>query len=419
MKRTLPQLLYRSIAALLCLLGLIGTFNAYAPGRQFTLFANWSALLCLLVWLMLIIRPAGFACLQGMAAMCSMTTIIFSHFVLPVYSPSAHTAYQQQVDIIIRTVIPLLMLGDFLLLRTKSPLPRYAPLLWCIFPIAYFVLALQLPVLNQTLSPLLPKYPYFFLNPNGGWILRAKQGYAGVYLNAAAILAVYLLAGAMLRGAYERRPSGLICYRLLALMLCLYGQLGAFGVLSGRLNPGSASYFTHLSNCLCCITWVLLIWKPTGFARLHGFAAQAILLTMFVYHALLSHFDFRINSIAQFNDHVVHTFVPLLMVTDYLFLRRRAKLRWYTPFLWTLAPLGYCLYIHLMPLLKSTIYPSGVRYPYFFVDPSKGWLLPAPQGTVGLLLNYALIACMYIIAGYGMCGVHQAVTRLKRKKQAA
>lgn len=204
-------------------------------------------------------------------------------------------------------------------------------------------------------------------------------------------------------------------YRLLAAALCLYGQLGAFGVINGRVtNWDAACFFTNLSNILCLVTWVVLIIRPNGFAKLHGMAAQAILLTMVVFHAVLTSFNFTIVTRAQFNNHVVHTFVPLLMIIDFLFLRRRSKLRWYAPLIWTAAPLAYGVFALLMPTLERQFFRGMTRYPYFFLNPSQSWFLRAPQGYEGVLLNCGVLLVAYIAAGYAMYGVYMLVRRLHK-----
>ena len=419
MKHSLPLTIFRLIAAVLCAGALIAAFDLFSTGQQVCLFANWSCLLSLITWLLLLWKPRRFAMLQGMAVMCGLLTMILFNFALPLYTAMTRNASQRIVDMLIRTIIPLLMLGDFLIANPHRKLPKHAPLLWTLFPIGWYLLSLLLPTLSEHVWSALPRYPYFFLVPGSRWILPSPQGYPGVLLNVSAILIVYVIAGYMVHGAYHRRMYGLSCYRLLGAMLCLYGQLGSFGILSGRINWDAACYFTNLSNILCLITWLLLLWKPTGFARLHGLTAQAILLTMIVYHSLLSGFDFRLQTIAQFNNHTVHTFVPLLMVADFLFLRRRAKMHWYTPFVWVLAPVVYLGFVLLMPSLEANYFPGMTRYPYFFVNPMSGWLLPAPQGSTGLFLNCIVIAIAYIGAGYIMSGLHTLVGRIRQVKRAA
>ena len=419
MKRSLPLTIFRILAVVLCAGALIGAFDLFSVGRQVCLFANWSCLLSLITWLLLAWKPERFASLQGMATMCGLLTMILFHFALPLYTAMPRNNYQRIVDTLIRTIIPMLMAADFLLLRPRGKLRKHAPLLWTLFPIGWFLLSLMLPMLSKHVWSALPEYPYFFLTPGSRWILPSPQGYLGVLLNAAAILVVYVVAGYMVHGAYRRQLYGLSCYRLLAALLCLYGQLVSFGILSGRFNGDAACYFTNLSNILCLVTWLLLLWKPTGFGRLHGLTAQAILLTMIVYHTVLSGFDFRLHSISQFNNHTVHTFVPLLMVTDFLFLRRRVRMRWYTPFVWVLAPVVYLGFVLLMPTLEASLFPGMTKYPYFFVNPMSGWLLPAPQGSIGVFANCLVIAAAYIGTGYIMSGLHALVGRVKHGKMAA
>lgn len=204
-------------------------------------------------------------------------------------------------------------------------------------------------------------------------------------------------------------------YRIAAAALCLYGVLGTLGLIAGSaVNWDALSFFTTQSNILCLVTWVLLIIRPRGFARLHGLTAQAILLTMVVYHAVLTSFDFTIATRAQFNNHVIHTFVPLLMIVDFLFLRRRSRLRPTAPLTWTAAPLVYMGFALVLPVLEAHVFPGMTRYPYFFLNPHQGWFLSAPQGYAGVFLNCAVIFAAYVIAGYVMYGVYTLMCRLRR-----
>lgn len=414
MKSRFLRTLFRGVAVVLCLAGIICTMCAFPVGRQLCLFGNWSCVLGMVVWLLLLWKPQGFARLQGMAAMCGMLTMIMFHFVLPLYSAASRSASQRTAEMLTRTVIPLLMMGDYLFFRPRARQGRHTPLLWTIPPIAYFLFTFALPAL-QTVFPRLPKHPYFLLSPAAGWILPSQQGYQGVWLNGIAILIVYVMAGYMLLAAHERRKSALTLFRLLAAMLCLYGQLNSFALLDKRpaVNWDALCYFTNLSNILCLVTWVLLLRKPEGFIRLHGMAAQAILLTMVVYHSLLSGFDFRLNTVSQFNNHVVHTFVPLMMVADFLFLRKREPISEYSPFIWVMAPVVYLGFVMLMPVLEKNVFPGMTKYPYFFVNPGSGWLLPSPQGTAGIVLNCMVIAVAYITAGFGMYGAYTWVCKKK------
>ena len=90
-------------------------------------------------------------------------------------------------NLLVHTIAPLLMAGEWLLFRGERLEWRY-PLVWTVFPLTYVAVTLAVGktglVFPYTGSP----YPYFFLNVD-------SLGWAGVLRYAAALSAAHLALG--------------------------------------------------------------------------------------------------------------------------------------------------------------------------------------------------------------------------------
>ena len=119
-------------------------------------------------------------------------------------------------------------------------------------------------------------------------------------------------------------------YRCVAALMCLAGLAIQFGVLQGQFNAYLLNYFTVLSNIVCLIVWILLMMKPRLSPLWQGVAAQGILLTMTVYHFMLSG-QFTMGdggmNLFQIANIPLHYVCPTLMIIDLLFLAERQTMR--------------------------------------------------------------------------------------------
>lgn len=113
-------------------------------------------------------------------------------------------------------------------------------------------------------------------------------------------------------------------YRLLAALLCLIGLGIQFGLQEGRFDAYLLNYFTVQSNLVCLALWVALVIRPTLSPTVRGVAAQGILLTMTVFHFLLSGGSFVMGdsglNLFQIANLLLHYVCPTLMILDFLLL---------------------------------------------------------------------------------------------------
>ena len=207
-------------------------------------------------------------------------------------------------------------------------------------------------------------------------------------------------------------------YRVIAALMCLIGLGIQFGVLEGRVDAYLLNYFTVLSNIVCLVVWVALIARPRLSPLIHGVAAQGILLTMAVYHFMLSGLftmgDGGLN-LFQVANILLHYVCPTLMILDLLLLAERQPLRLSAPWIWTAFPILYLVYVFIRGATGIPIAPGGgSAYPYFFLDPGAAGLTGNPQGFGGVAIWVAILYTAYVAVGYGMCALYLLCGRLRK-----
>lgn len=99
--------------------------------------------------------------------------------------------WQRVADELLHYAVPAAALAHWLWYRPSSPLPARQPLVWALYPAAYFAYAL---VRGEWLG----QYPYPFVDV-------AALGYPRVFANAGALLLAYIAVGALLRWQASRR----------------------------------------------------------------------------------------------------------------------------------------------------------------------------------------------------------------------
>jgi hypothetical protein len=89
-------------------------------------------------------------------------------------------------------------------------------------------------------------------------------------------------------------------------------------------------------------------------------------------------------------DILLHDVVPLMFVSGWLFLFRKARLPWKDVLLWLVYPLAYFCFALIRGALTG-------RYPYSFIDAGKlGY--SAALGNAAVLLLAFVIVCLVIAA---------------------
>lgn len=99
--------------------------------------------------------------------------------------------WQWVADNLLHYAVPIVALAHWLWFPPQVRLPKRAPLLWALYPVAYLAYAL---VRGEWIDA----YPYPFIDV-------PSLGYPRVLVNAAGLMLVFLAAGALLRLAARRR----------------------------------------------------------------------------------------------------------------------------------------------------------------------------------------------------------------------
>lgn len=211
-------------------------------------------------------------------------------------------------------------------------------------------------------------------------------------------------------------------YRAVAAFLCLIGLGIQFGVHQGQFSAYLLNYFTVQSNIVCLLVWIALLVKPRLSPVIHGIAAQAILLTMTVYHFMLSGL-FTMGdggmSLFQLANILLHYVCPTLMIADLLLLAQRQPLKASAPWFWAIFPVVYLVFVFLRGATGIPISPDGgSAYPYFFLDPGAAGITGNPQGFGGVAIWVVALFTAYVLAGYAMRALYLLAGRLLKRQTA-
>lgn len=158
--------------------------------RYFTTLSNLLAVgypLCVLTK-----RDRDWCALRGLAMLALTVTAVVYHAVLAaVFGPYVPFTLEWVGNILVHTVTPALMVGEWLIFRGDKPLNRYHPLIWVLFPAAYFVMLVGFAKLGICMPNSATPYPYPFLDVwSLGWgiVLRNVAGLAVCFLGLGYIL---------------------------------------------------------------------------------------------------------------------------------------------------------------------------------------------------------------------------------------
>jgi len=119
----------------------------------------------------------------GSATTAILLVGIAYHFLLrQVWQPQG---LQLQADIVLHYVVPILTFAYWLVFPPQAKLTIFAPLLWCLYPLAYVVYAF-------VRGELLGIYPYYFIDVS-------SLGYGKAFLNALGLLIAFVVLGFVVR----------------------------------------------------------------------------------------------------------------------------------------------------------------------------------------------------------------------------
>ncbi|MFC3931288.1 Pr6Pr family membrane protein [Streptococcus dentapri] len=170
-------------------------------------------------------------------------------------------------------------------------------------------------------------------------------------------------------------------------------------------GPGMLLYYTVISNIIVFASFFYYVYaeKQLGninhnqrLLRLKGAVTMAITLTILVYHFVLAP---KVSTANYWNvrNFLVHYIAPLGMIIDTLIFDRKDSYRLGDPLLWTLLPIGYCIWALLNGLFFKWPIPgtSSSPFPYFFLDLNQyDW---STVGTYILVITLFYLLLCYIL----------------------
>lgn len=202
-----------------------------------------------------------------------------------------------------------------------------------------------------------------------------------------------------------------ILYRIFFLLICGYGLYLHSGISQGTFDKKIFFYYTILSNLICFIYIFLCLiknilqfnnWDPNGIhvilPKLKGAITLYITITFLVYHFVLVPSTSTINtSYEMFGlpDLIVHYFVPILMIFDWILFDKKNVFTNKDPILWLILPYFYLIFLLIRGCIGGPLTSTGSKYPYFFLDIDKLGLLKV--FTFILLLSVVALLVGYII----------------------
>lgn len=188
-----------------------------------------------------------------------------------------------------------------------------------------------------------------------------------------------------------------------------------------HLNLSILKYYTMLSNLLCflyfgaALVYGIAVIRRLGgrggavlLPRFKGAVTIAILVTLLIYQFLLADTPFSMGAGSSLGNNLVHLFVPVLVILDWLLFDAKGRFHVQDPCLWCALPMIYWGCTLLAARLGVT-YMAGSRYPYGFIDIDRLGFLRVAQ-NVGLLLLGFLVLCYLIYS------VDKLLSRGKKKE---
>jgi len=200
-----------------------------------------------------------------------------------------------------------------------------------------------------------------------------------------------------------------LIYRIIFLFVCGIGLYLNSGIPNGELAPYMLIFYTIQSNALCFIFFSILIIKnildlknkgikgsTVFFTHFKGAVTMSIAVTFIIYHFILAPYFLSAGSnynLFNWQNVLVHYFVPIATIFDWIIFDKKSNFRWFDPILWLTVPITYFIFILVRARIGGVIGIVKSPYPYFFIDVDVlGW--------VNVLKNASIILIGFLFLGY-------------------
>lgn len=206
-----------------------------------------------------------------------------------------------------------------------------------------------------------------------------------------------------------------VFYRVCALILGLLAIICDFGIFNGEFKVINFFYFTIISNLFCLGLFSALsiltvrdilkkgVYGTTSISpHIKGEILISILLTMSVYHFILIPYALRMNpyQTLKISDIVLHYFIPVLTLFDWLLFDEKKSFKWYDPIVWTIGPYLYIVFVFIQAgfNIVDRVNAHINNYIYAFLDVRL-------LGEANVIFNIVSLTIVFILVGYLIYGI--------------
>ena len=161
-------------------------------------------------------------------------------------------------------------------------------------------------------------------------------------------------------------------------------------------------HFTVISNIIVTVIYFLLLANPKisqnrSFLRFKGAVIMMITVTGVVYNTILKAEPYTAYDLFMKSDvlgnFIVHVFIPVCVVADWLIFDKKGCYKIYDPLLWTLFPYAYVIFTVVVAHIGQFYPNQESRYPYNFM----AWDV---YGFSAVFKNIVLMSVFFIVLGY-------------------
>lgn len=211
-----------------------------------------------------------------------------------------------------------------------------------------------------------------------------------------------------------------LLYKLVIVLVAGYG-LFLYSGLPAQFNWGMFKYYTILSNALCFIFFILSIVRvvaqifktgikgPATLApHFKGVVTNAIIVTLLIYQFVLASSPFSMDvGGGNLGNQIVHLFVPLLVIVDWLLFDKKGFYTFGDPFLGCILPFLYFV-CTVFAAEMGTRYLNGSRYPYEFINFDA-------LGVPKVMLNVSILLLVFLAVNFVIYFIDKLLGKIGKK----
>ncbi len=211
-----------------------------------------------------------------------------------------------------------------------------------------------------------------------------------------------------------------IAFKALIVVVGGFALLRQLGLFDGEFKPRFFFYFTNLSNLVMVAYFIGAIlhlarsrrgaaptWKP----QIKYAGMMSVTVTCLVAYFLLDGGVSGENGQFSFQLVILHFFVPIGSVLDWLLFDEKGRMSLTGPLAWTVFPLVYFIYVLFMVnILGIPMNGFGEgRYPYPFIDIDI-------NGLQAVMTTALFLLVAFVVLGYAYVAVDRLLARFGNKK---